>query len=616
MDGGDSVIYGYTGKILEVNLTDGTIQKTPLPVKDAQRFLGARGIMTKLLWERLKPETKPFSPENLIMFFTGPLTGLLSGNRTIIRFKSPLSATSIGQNLMGHTSTGGNWGPELKQAGFDGVIIKGRAEKPVYLFVNNGDAEIRRAKHLWGNSIFETEVKLKKEIDPFARVLQIGPAGENLVRYACINQEYFYSASRCGGGAVMGSKHLKAIAVRGTLDIPVYSVDELISLEEKVHTMLRSDETYVYGRKRWGSTTANISSSDSSTGPLKNWREAYWNDEIEKGGPLQWEARCRVKNRGCYGCSTPCNQLGIIREGPWAGTFDIPDYDSTDLLHPNCMMTDPNGVYALSSFLDSVGLDSISTGNTLSWTMECYEKGILSNEDLDKIELTWGNVDAMFQMVRKIVRREGIGDLLAEGIRIASEKIGKGSEKFAMHCKGVEWGVGGAGNNRDQRETFCYVMSDRGGSHLYGTTIEGQNDFAIADVLTLCIRNVRYLDPKTIGNALNAATGWDYFYTREEWDHLAHRLLILERAWNVKHGLVPERDDVLPERVFTEPLTLGPKAGTPAAIYDRKQFENDKQTWYKARGCDSHGIPLKTTLKNLDLSFVIPDLEKKIPLEE
>jgi aldehyde:ferredoxin oxidoreductase len=610
------MIGGYAGKILDVNLTDGTMRNIQLNLADAQKFLGARGIMTKLLWDHMKARTQAFSPDNLIMFFTGPLTGLLSGNRTIVRFKSPLTSTSNGLNLMGHSSTGGNWGPELKYAGFDGIIVKGISENPVYLYVSDGEAEIRSAKHLWGSSVFKTEVKLKEEINPFVRVLQIGPAGENLVRYACINQEYFYSASRCGGGAIMGSKKLKAIAVRGTLEIPVNDFDELLVLEDVFYDKLRSNEASVYTRYRWGSTTANISSSDSSTGPLKNWRESYWGDKIEEGGPLQWESRCRLKNRGCFGCPTPCNQLGVIREGPWAGVFDIPDYDSTDLLHPNCMVTDPNGVYALSSFLDKVGLDSISTGNTLSWTMECFEKGIITKEDLDGVELTWGNVPAMFKIVQKIVHREGLGHLLAEGIRIASEKIGKGSEKFAMHCKGVEWGVGGAGNNRNQRETFCYVMSDRGGVHLYGTTIEGQNNFAIADSLTLCIRHIRSLGVDTIGEALKTVTGWNYFNCQEGWDRLAHRLIILERAWNIREGLIPERDDVLPERVFTEPLTFGPKAGTSEAVYDRKKFEEDKQTWYNIRGCDIHGIPTKKTLRDLDLAFVIPTLEKVVNLEE
>jgi aldehyde:ferredoxin oxidoreductase len=519
---------------------------------------------------------------------------------------------------MGHTATGGNWSPELKFAGFDGVIIKGKASEPVYLFIHDGEAEIRSAKHLWGGSIVKTEVKLKEEIDLLARVLSIGPAGENLIRYACVNNEYFYSGSRCGAGAVMGSKKLKAIAVRGTLDIPVADPDALLELEETVYKELTSDPAALYMRKRWGSTTANISSSDRSTGPLWNWRESYWGDEIEKAGAFQFESRLRVKNRGCYGCPMPCNQMGVIRKGTWAGSFDIPDYDSTDLLHPNCGVVDPDGVFALSSFLDHNGLDSISTGNTLSWVMECYEKGILTKDDLDGVELTWGNVPAMFEMVEKIVRREGIGDLLAEGIRIASEKVGNGSDKFAMHCKGVEWGVGGAGNNRDQRETFCYVMSDHGGVHLYGTNIEGQNRMAIADSITICMRNMNFransIQLPTLSRALKAATGWDILNDQEDFNTLANRILILERAWNIREGLRPDRDDVLPERVFTEPLTLGPKAGTPAAIYDREQFKADKQEWYAARGCDEHGIPTKTTLKNLGLDFVIPTLSKLVDI--
>jgi aldehyde:ferredoxin oxidoreductase len=612
------MVGGYTGKILEADLTENRVRTLPLSEADARSFLGGRGLMNKLLWDRLEPMIQGFDEANQIMFFTGPLTGLLSGNRTIIRFKSPLTATTTGLNLMGHTATGGNWAPELKHAGFDGIIIKGKAAEPVILFVHDDEAEIRSAKHLWGLSIIRTEVKLKEELDSLARVLSIGPAGENLVRYACVNNEYFYSGSRCGAGAVMGGKNLKAVVVRGTLDIPVADPDALLELEKTVYEELTSDQATTYMRKRWGSTTANISSSDSSTGPLWNWRESYWGDEIEKAGAFQFESRLRVKNRGCYGCPMPCNQLGVIRRGEWAGSFDIPDYDSTDLLHPNCGVTDPDGVYALSSFLDHNGLDSISTGNTLSWAMECYEKGILTKDDLDGVELTWGNVPAMFKMVDKIVRREGIGDLLAEGVRIASAKVGKNSEKFAMHCKGVEWGVGGAGNNRDKRETFCYVMSDHGGVHLYGTNIEGQNRTAVADSVTICIRNMTFdansIHLPTLSRALKAATGWEMLSDQKEFDALAHRIIILERAWNIREGLRPDRDDVMPERVFTEPLTLGPKAGTPAAIYDRRQFEADKQEWYIARGCDEHGIPTKTTLRNLGLDFVIPTLAKQVDL--
>jgi aldehyde:ferredoxin oxidoreductase len=224
----------------------------------------------------------------------------------------------------------------------------------------------------------------------------------------------------------------------------------------------------------------------------------------------------------------------------------------------------------------------------------------------------------MFKIVEKIVHRDGIGNLLAEGIRIASAKVGKGSEKFAMHCKGVEWGVGGAGNNRDKRETFCYVMSDHGGVHLYGTNIDGQNRFAVADSITICMRHLGFdqnsIQLPSLSKALKAATGWDLLANKEEFDTLANRILILERAWNIREGLKPDRDDILPERVFTEPLTRGPKAGTPAALYDRKQFEADKQEWYAARGCNEQGIPIKETLSKLGLDFVIPTLEKLVDL--
>jgi aldehyde:ferredoxin oxidoreductase len=224
----------------------------------------------------------------------------------------------------------------------------------------------------------------------------------------------------------------------------------------------------------------------------------------------------------------------------------------------------------------------------------------------------------MFEMVEKIVKREGLGDLLAEGIRIASAKVGKGSDKFAMHCKGVEWGVGGAGNNRDKRETFCYVMSDHGGVHLYGTNIEGQNRFAVADSITICMRHLSFdqnsIQLPSLSRALKAATGWDILTSKEEFDVLAARIVLLERAWNIREGLRPDRDDILPERVFTEPLTRGPKAGTQAALYDRKQFEADKQEWYTARGCNEHGIPTKEALRKLGLDFVIPTLEKLVDL--
>ena len=603
------MVGGYAGKILEVDLAKEQVRRTPLDLDMARKFVGGRGMMNKLLWDMIKPGTDPLGPDNLLMIFTGPITGLLAGNQTVLRFKSPLTATSTGLNLMGHAVTGGQFAPELKFAGYDGVIISGRAEEPVYLNVRDDDVEIRDADHLWGKTAIETEVKIKEETDPFTRVLSIGPAGENLVKYASVEQEYFRAAARCGSGTVMGSKNLKAVAARGTQGITLEDPEECFRIEKEGLRRMSEPEAS-YSRRRWGTTLAGISVSDRSYGPLKNWRETYWGDEVEKAGGLQWESRCRVKNRSCYGCAYTCMQIGVIRSGPYAGTVDSPDYDSTELLGPNCMVTDPDGMYALSAFCDEYGFDAISLGNVLSWAMECYEKGILTREDLGGVDLTWGNVPAMFELSRKILHREGVGDLLAEGVRIASEKVGRGTEKFAMHCKGIEWGVGGTGNNRDNRECYCYVMSDHGGVHKYGTTLEGQNTTAMYDSLTHCSFQRGAFGWELPSKMLNAATGWDMVESQEDWDNYAWRIIILERAWNIREGLRPDRDDVLPDRVHEEPLTLGPKAGTPAAIYPREQFEADKQEWYEARGCDEHGIPTKETLKKLGLEFVITDLQK------
>jgi aldehyde:ferredoxin oxidoreductase len=612
------LVGGYTGQILEIDLTDESVRKTPLDLEIAKKFIGGRGLADKLFWDRMKPGIDPLSPENQFMLFTGPLTGFLTGNVTVARFKSPLVCTTNGIPLLGHAATGGHWGPELKAAGYDGVIITGKAEKPVYIYIKNDDIEIRDAKHLWGKITHETEPKIKNETDPLARVLCIGPAGENLVRYASIQQEYFRGLCRCGSGAVWGSKNLKAIAIRGTKDLPLENPEAYKELFEKVFKLVVKDRQFVYLRRRWGSITASLMQCEYSTGPIKNWREAYWDEGgkwFEPAAVFQWESRCRVKNRGCYGCITPCMQLGVIRKGPHAGMVDNPDFDSTALIGPNCMVTDPNGLYALEAFIEQCGLDSISFGNVVSWAMECYEKGIITKQDLDGIELTWGNVDAMFKLAKKVTCREGIGDLLAEGVKRASEKVGKGSEKFAMHCKGVEWGAGGgAGQRRDVHMCYNYAMSSHGGVHKYGSTIAWQNGIAMFDSLTYCYYHSEILGgPITweiISEALKVVTGLNLIPSEDDWNKIAWRILMLERVWNLREGYRPERDDILPDRVHDEPLTQGPKAGTPAAIYPREQFEVDKQRWYKERGCDTHGIPTKETLKTLDLDFVIPWLEK------
>jgi aldehyde:ferredoxin oxidoreductase len=604
------MVGGYTGKILKVDVSDARVERVPVDLETARLFIGGRGLMNKLLWDLVEPGTGAFDPANPLMVFGGPITGMPSSANVVIRCKSPLTASKRGKNLIGHAVSGGQWGAELKLAGWDGVIVTGRAEKPVYLSIDDEDVTVSDASHLWGTTCWQTEVRVKKETDPLARVLSIGPAGEKLVRYASIEQEFFRSIARCGGGAVMGSKNLKAIVVRGTGDMPIVDQETTFSIMRDRWVQPFQNPAAFYSRRRWGTSCGTIGASDRSTGPLKNFKETFWGDEAELAGGLQWESRSRIKNRSCFGCPATCMQLGVTRTGPYAGTIDSPDYDSTELIGPNCMVTDTDGMYAISSYMDEMGVDSISAGVVLGWAMECYEKGVLSKEELDGIDLAWGNVPAMLEMTEKIVRREGVGDLLAEGVKIASEKVGRGTDKFAIHAKGVEFGSGGIANNRNVAQCYNCGMSPYGGVHHYGTSIDAQNVQCMCDSLTICTFIGRGLGWAPLSKLLNAVTGEDMITSFEEWNRIANRILILERAWNIREGSIPDEDDVLPDRFHEDPLTLGPKGGTPAAIYPRDQYEKDRQMWYSERGCDAHGIPTKETLKTLNLDFVIPTFEK------
>jgi aldehyde:ferredoxin oxidoreductase len=605
------MIGGYAGKILEVDLTTSKVNKIPLDMDIVRNYIGGRGYMDRLLWDRVGPSVQPFASDNQIMFFTGPTTGLLSSPNTVLRFKSPLTSSKRGRSGIGHTVIGAQWGPELRFAGYDGLIVTGRAENPVYLYVHDDDIEVRKAKHVWGMTSFQTEAKIKEETDPLARVLCIGPAGENLVRYASVQSEYFRSAARCGGGAVMGSKNLKGIAVRGTKGIRLADKETCFRMMKDALEAPKRNPQDAYQRLRWGTSLGTIGASDRSVGPYKNFKEAsYPGDDVEKSGGLQWEMRSRIKNRGCFGCPTPCMQVGVTRTGPYAGTVDSPDFDSTDLIGPNCAITDQDGMYAVSSLCDGLGLDAISTGVTLSWTMESYEKGVLTKKDLGGVDLTWGNVPAMLEMTKRIARREGIGDILAEGVKRASEKVGKGTERFAIHSKGVEFGIGGVGNSRDEGQGMNFGMSPYGGVHHYGANIPAQNIQAMCDSLTVCTFHGRGLGWEPLSRLLNAATGVELVKSFDHWNEIASRQIILERAWTIREGFVPLEDDVLPDRMHDEPFQTGPKAGKPTAVYARVLYEKHKQQWYKDRGCDTNGIPTKETLQKLNLDFCIGDLQK------
>lgn len=593
---------GYAGKLAEIDLTTSKINKIPLDMEDAKKFIGGRGLGNLLLWNCLKPGTDPLSPEAPLIILTGPLTGLApGGSHTCFVFKSPETGITLG-----HPVTGGNWGPDLKFAGYDGLIIKGRSDKPVYIYIEDGNVNIKDAKNLWGKGTLETEVLIKKELnDPRARVFSIGIAGERMIKFASVQQEYFRSAARGGSGSLMGSKNLKAVVVKGSKKISIDKPEEFWSAWYEALGKLNDAKTKSrrgYRLTRWGSGISSISHSDVAEMDIKNYREGYWT-EIDKIGGLEYERRCQIKARSCYGCAIGCMQVGVIREGIYSGFLVNPDFDSTGTIGPGCLITDLNGLLYLNRLGDDLGVDNISMGNITGFVMECVEKGILNAKDLDGLNLEWGNVPAIEALWNKIINREGIGELLSLGVKKASEKIGKGSGAFAMHVKGLEFG--GYAPQAHHDRALQYAVGDRGGCHHYGLTIQEQNHRAWADSLVVCAWHQPFITQDLYLKLLNSATGWEL--TLEDWNLTAERILALARAFNIREGMLPMRDDVLPERVHMDKFTVGPEMG---AYYPKEKFYKDRLEWYKARGCDERGIPKKEYLKSLDLDLAVLELQK------
>lgn len=600
----------YQPKLLEIDLAGRDAVTAHVDEEWVRDFIGGRGLGARMLWSRQAPLLDPLDPGAEVYLLTGPLTGVAPGGAQLcIVFKSPETEVTIG-----HSLTGANWAAELRAAGWDGVILRGQSPDPVYIQIKNDQVAIRDARHLWGMGTFETEVALKREVkDPSARVLSIGSAGENLVRFASVQQEFFRSAARGGAGAVWGSKRLKGIVVRGTNPVFPSRSDRVSSdrLErafsarreiEKNLTEARSSKRRGYYLTRWGSSMSLVPHSDIAELDVKNYREAYW-VEIDRVGGLAYEERVRARSRSCFGCPLGCMQLGAIKKGPYAGKLVNPDFDSTGTIGPGLLVTDLEAMVYLSRWADDLGLDAASLGNVTGFAMECYEKGLLTSADLDGIDLRWGKVKAIQALWEKIVRREGIGDLLAGGVRGAAQAIGRGSLDFAMQVKGLEF-AGYAPQAHPDRG-LQYAVGDRGACHHYGLTVAEQNHRAMADSLTVCTWHRAMISPDLYLQLLNAVTDWGY--TLDEWEPAGERILLMARAYNIREGMVPARDDVLPERVHRDALTRGKKTG---AVYSREQFLADRAAWYAERGCDEAGLPGAERLKQRRLGFLVPYMEE------
>ncbi|MEM2561256.1 MAG: aldehyde ferredoxin oxidoreductase C-terminal domain-containing protein [Candidatus Bathyarchaeia archaeon] len=618
---------GYAGKLLEIDLSTGNIKETKVDEAILKDYIGGRGLATKILWDRLGANwdnIDPLGPENLLLFLTGPLTGFFPGGRICVSGKSPQNNGVIGSTVAGE------FGIELKCAGYDGLIISGQAERPVYILIKDSEVEIKRADHIWGLDGKRTVATLTKECrkimeENYPRkglwkepaILYIGPAGENLVRIAVVAAKWTHAAGYGGYGAVMGSKRLKAIAVKGTGPLPeVANIDEVMKLTEEVCKHAFENELW----RRWGTGTGGYKfGAKTSSEPIRNWQEE-WHDE-KRYGVDKFENRFWVKSYwGDFGCPTTCLKISVIRDGKFKGAItDNPDYELQAYLGTNLGIFSPEANVYLSALIDDLGLCGIQTGNVMGFAAELFQRGILKAEDLDGIELNWGDVEAFANLAKKIAHKEGIGRILADGTYRAALEIGrrKGVNvlPYAVQVKGVGVGAHGIRSRLDYVDIYGYACSVQCGDHT--SVAQMPLDHPGSELMTIlldsgvcCSFNTFEL-PKIdlLFDFYSAVTGVKL--TRSQWIRGGGlKILHLQRAMLLLGGpdvkWKPDIDDDNPPR-FYEPLVSGPCKGR---IIEREDVRKEKRRYYEAVGWDERGIPKREVLTALGLDDVDKALEK------
>lgn len=586
-------------KMLEVDLTRHKTNVIDV-TEDVRQYLGGRGLGAKLLWDRVPPGLNPLDPQNILYFSVGPLTGFL-GSVVNVSAKSPLTL------LRGQSNMNGHFGAELVYTGYNGgLLITGKSNKPVYLLIRDNDIEIKDASHLWGKLNLETQFSLKQEIkkhlgDQNFRVASIGPAGENLVRNADICHDFYHHAARLGMGAVMGSKNLKAIAIRGTRP-PTYADPQKIF--QLLTTFFREAYPHKAKGRRWGHTVSMPRRYYEGMEGIKN-KQMGWDAICDLSNPVLLEQGYKVWSDSCTLCPISCKVPYMRREPPLGPCVGELRHDNAGGWSANVMIPGYETQVYLTPFVDNLGLDNEDVSGVVAWVMECYDKGLITRDDLDGIDLTWGNLEAICKLVTKIAYREGIGDILAEGLKFAPQKIGRGTEKYAMTSKGVA--ITSYEPRGSISEAVELVVNPCG--ELHGG--RGHPQRVMLDSLTICtflrepLREV-FGDVAEWGVAmLNAACGWHL--SKKDWADLTHRVALMERCYSIREGYLPQRDDKLPNRFFEE--VIHNKYGKPLVL-DQAKFQEQRAFHYSIYGLKQDGTPQREDLVRLGLDFVIPDLER------
>ena len=619
----------YHNKILRVNLSDGTISVEEPGNVYWRRYMGGWNVIADVLLKEVPVGADPLGPENKLIFAPGVLTGLpISGaSRSAVGAKSPLTGA------FGAAEVGGNWGAQFKRAGYDILIVEGVSAKPVYLWIKDGEVEIRDASRVWGKPVKETQQAIREELDEGrAELTMIGEGGENMVRYACVMNGLKDAAGRTGMGAVMGSKKLKAVASLGTQPLDGQDSSTIRDLARAMARAIQSGErggTMVkYGTGvgiEGGVYSGNLPIRSFRDGELEDARNLSADDFMEKIG---------IGMDGCYACAVRCKKL-VNAEAPYDLDPDYggPEYESIGALGSTCGVTDIVAVSKATELCNAHSLDTIGCGVTIAFAMECFEEGLLTLEDTDGIDLRFGNADAVVQMVGKIARREGLGDLLAEGTKRAAEKIGRGSEQYAVQAKGQEYPMHEPRYKRGI--AIGYAVSPTGADHNHSfhdpALINANEDGFQPDGLarpmgilepmaleSLGPEKVRAFVANTVNKVsrnscafcafvpwtnaermalLNAGTGWDV--SAYEYYKVGERALTLARVFNIREGFGPE-DDQLAIR-SAGPTTSG--ALSEGGI-DPEELEEAVHTYYGMMGWDPDtGVPTRGRLQELDIAW-------------
>ncbi|TFG34409.1 aldehyde ferredoxin oxidoreductase [Candidatus Thorarchaeota archaeon] len=624
------VANGYTGKILRINLSDNKFHIDRLPLDWIKEYIGGDGFGAKLLFEEVAGGTDPLSAKNKLIIGTGPITGTMwpMSGRTVFISKAPLTG------IWGESHVGGFLGAELKYAGYDMLIIEGKSEKPVYISIDDSDLQIIDAKDFWGmttNTV--TGAIKKKHRDPDIQIAAIGPAGERKVRFASVIVNLARAAGRTGMGAVLGSKNVKAVAVRGQGAVEVFDHEGFFELAKRAHMKVRTNPQ-AREMSKYGTWVLTAVKQEIGELPTYNHQTGVF-DGWEKLSGDYIRPRYTISDRACFGCSLGCKKVNYVRDGPFAGTLEEgPEYEGLMAFGSSLGIDDYATTLKANQICNRAGMDIISAGATIGFAIESFVKGAITENDTGGLNLQWGDREQVIRLLQMMADRDGFGDLLAEGSARAAEKLGRGTEKYAIHVKRME--VSGQDGRTHRSIGLGHATAARGADHLRSLVVvdqlgyedvaakrwgadklpeiidpytekykanavfESENAYCIRDTLIVCWYSVSWPPifwMEDFAEMLPLATGISHFGKIENLTRIAERQVTLKRLFNAREGIT-KKDDQLPDRFTKDPMPDGPGKGQ---IVDLEPMLRD---YYTLRGWDLEtGLPTEKTIKKLSLEW-------------